>query len=405
MFKKVLFLETRQNFVWTSMQEILPQISILWEELSQSENFELKKVNVDDFDRVDFKVLFDCDYIVCSAFNLNSVGFLKTIRAKMGIRVPMAFYLHGLATVGLWPLAEFGLWPLLLDNDIFMGTCEGDINCLNLLGIENSLKTLFSSDENLIELPPLEGAEIKDILYIGRISHQKNLETLIDAFNTLSREDKSLKLHIYGEEDHLDSPNLGLKRTDYLKELKGRASSGIHFHGFVQREKIKEQWREKNFLFCSPSLHSDENFGMAALMALEIGGRLLLSDWGGHQNYKKMVPNRVETVQVMGDETGVYLDPLTFTSQLRKSLKGEGQGATKSPFHRALIARELFDGLQQFLGSSSEMPKGVPELTKKLCEKRRLFVSENSDHQQRVFSSKKDPDYQAFFRAYGCHFN
>ncbi len=381
------------------MTEILPQIKEVWEEMANFGQFELISVNVDNFKEINFKELLDCDKVICSAFNLNIVGFLKTFRGQLGVKVPMVFYLHGLATVGLWPLVEFGLWPYLIDQDRFVGTCEGDLNCLKLLDIDHTLLSAFSSSDNLKELPPLRGENIEDLVYIGRLSHQKNLVELIKAFNSLSIDYPHLKLHLYGKEDDLDSPNLGLKRKNYLEDLKNISGDNVLFHGFVSRDEIKSRWRGRSFLFCSPSLHSDENFGMAALMALECGGRALLSDWGGHKNFKRHFPERVETIPIQFKEGEFSLKAEVIKEGIIKSLHPREAPSVSSPFTKEKIARKLFKELE-FSGRGLPLP--LAPLAEELCCKRREFVEEDPNHQQRVFFSHEDEHLKSFFKAYGA---
>ncbi len=386
---KVLFLQTKQNHVWTSMQEILPHIQRVWEKKCQRDGHEITVVDVDQQRPHEYsKEILTCTHIVVCAFNLKIVAALQVIRGKLGVNSPLYFYLHNQATIGLWPLQHFKLFSFLRESDVFMGTCEGDSKCMNLLGLacEN---TLFASEDNLSHLPALKEEKIKDIVFIGRVSRQKNLHLLILAFQKICETDSSLKLHIYGKEDGLGSPNMELKKSGYLNELKELAGHQVFFHGFVEREKIKDKWKNKPFLFCSPSLHSDENFGMAALMALELGARAVLSSWGGHKNFLSFFPKRVFPVSVHIGKYGPFLNINELREALELGLSGKELGKVSSPFFDEQILNSL-----SIDHRPSSRSLNLPQLTKKLLAKK--------SGEQKVFEDYCDQDAHQFFKAYGA---
>jgi glycosyltransferase involved in cell wall biosynthesis len=83
-----------------------------------------------------------------------------------------------------------------------------------------------------------KAASGQEILYVGRLSHEKGVETLVQAFQELDRED--VRLSIVGDDS-----------TPYALQLKERIPpryrDRIGFHGFLEREEI---WRHFDRATC-----------------------------------------------------------------------------------------------------------------------------------------------------------
>lgn len=406
---KVLFLETRQNEVWVSMQEILPHIKKVWTYLSNQKGWEFHCVDVDNSSPTSYrKDILEADLIVIPAFNARVAQSLVVIRKMLGVETPWVFYLHNQATIGLWPLFALGIGDLLHSGDIFLGTCDGDHEAIKRsLTNFQFFKTYFATEDNLENLPSQRSEDINDILFIGRISCQKNLHSLLIAFKKLKKEKPTLTLHLYGKEDELGSPNMEWKGEGYLaflnRVIKEETIEDVNFYGFVNRETIKETWRGKRFLFCSPSLHSDENFGMAALSALEIGGNVVLSDWGGHKNYLEYFPNRVEFVSVFHQNFGPFIEVDSLFLALKNSLESKGENSeVSSPFCLYKISQTLAEYLESSLSNQNFQKCMATQLARDLVEKRTYFHQQDPNLLQKVFENYQDPNAQVFFEAYGA---
>jgi hypothetical protein len=304
MQNKIIILTTKQNYQWTSMQEILPALEKTWQIISRNLNLKYEIIDVDTFAPHHYsKSFLEAKSIVVIAFNTKIASYIHFIRAIISCDARIFFHLHGLATIACWPLKRFGILPYLNSNDVFLGTCPGDKKCLDITF--NKFKFILhvfpldeiSSPQNLEEKIPHK------LVYIGRISRQKNLHTLISCYLEALKKDPNVPdLLIYGKEDHLGSPNLGLKCNDYLSELiemtpKKYLNQKIFFKGFVNRHEIMLELG-KNLTFISLSLHSDENFGMAALRSLSIGANVILSNWGGHKNYPIYFPHKTKLINL-----------------------------------------------------------------------------------------------------------
>jgi glycosyltransferase involved in cell wall biosynthesis len=249
---------------------------------------------------------------------------------------------------------------------------------------------------------------------VGRISRQKNIHQLLWSLKLLKDENpkkyKGLYLDIYGKEDGLDSPNMGLKRSNYLEELKVlckklelREGDDVNFLGFVNREEIQKSLKDGAFVFTSFSLHSDENFGMAALMALRSGGRLLLSHWGGHLNFKEIYPDRTVTIPVGLASNGPFLSPKEMLKGLEdvldvKATESEELVFTLNQSVQDLLKLEKFS--MELIGREKTNIK-ASDLVFKLLDKR-----SQEKTAQNVFKDYSDGDAHLFFKAYGaCEVN
>jgi len=111
---------------------------------------------------------------------------------------------------------------------------------------------------------PKEGIKL---LYVGRISKEKNLELLADAFPGLAGRRKDLSLTIVGE-------------GPYRKEMEARLAGvpGVHFTGVVHGEKLAGLFASADIMVF-PSL--TDTFGNSVVEALASGVPCVTSNEGG----------------------------------------------------------------------------------------------------------------------------
>jgi glycosyltransferase involved in cell wall biosynthesis len=100
--------------------------------------------------------------------------------------------------------------------------------------------------------------EVKNFIYVGRLSQEKNIEYLISTFNKMPE----LKLNIVG---------FGLLE----KSLKGIANTNIFFHGAVPNSSLYKYYQQ-NDVFILPSL--SEPWGLVVEEALNNGLPVIVSD-------------------------------------------------------------------------------------------------------------------------------
>lgn len=399
--KNIVILTSRENFVWTSMQEIIPLIEQSWDFLCQKENFHIHSINVDnDSISKNLKYLLSADVFVVTCFNVKIASAIILLRTKLQLDTKIIFYLHGLATIALWPLKRFGVLDVLSSSDIFIGTCEGDLASVKL-SLENAqcVKIPFTITEYNIQ--KLISQTIKPFVFIGRISPQKNLDQLILAYAQLSSEIKANHLLIiYGAEDHLGYPNLGIKDANYLLKLQEiikehNLNSHVILKGFVDRHQIQEELKD-GYIFVSPSTHSDENFGMAAFRALIHGSPAILSRWGGHIEYQQEFREQVTYVSpYLNNKSEINTTELYHA--LLEASKKTSDYDNRIPHHFSMesISQSLLSLLEKEGHSAPLIPTSI---AKNVFLNQERFEKEGEI--QRCFTSFNDPNFIDFFKAY-----
>lgn len=382
------------------MQEILPALEKCWLEGAAEHSAEAFIINVDEFSlKKTLPDLIQSEVIVVTAFNETVAKAMVEIRKSIGLTIPFIFHVHGLATIGLWPLDHFAVFPWLDSGDIFVGTCPGDIYCLKL--ISDNLKSAQVPFPFFPLNATLTDSTEKVFAYVGRLSDQKNIDVAIKAYHLLFKEMSSLpNFVIYGEEDHFGSPNMGIKSSSVLANLKAlvkelQLESKVHFKGFVKREEIISTLG-KNHIFVSASTHSDENFGMALMRSLELGGKAVVTHWGGHILFGKTLPEKVQLVPVHFHEERPRPDIDAFKEALKKSLELDCSSEFPTVFDPSEIAKSLFKLVEaaQFQAKAIELSS----FSQKLFERKKHF--NQSKDLQTIFESYEDPFAREFLKAY-----
>ena len=114
------------------------------------------------------------------------------------------------------------------------------------------------------------------VLYVGRISPEKGLHVLLDAFQVVLARHPKARLEVMGPEYRKPF------RESYLEQLKGRLSPGLarraHFFGFVEHAELVGFYRNAT-LFVSPSL--SEAFGMTLVEAMAMEVPVVATRTGG----------------------------------------------------------------------------------------------------------------------------
>ncbi len=275
-------------FEWKSLQEATEAILGFWyRQCSARTSIEVininKNSNLEDLK----KIFIEASKIVVAKISPQVSQFLKRFRI---FNPHCAVVIYGFESSSIY-FANTDLYELekyLYEEDLWIMSCESD-EWLAHYSWEN-IKTkviplkLMDTHKMVIKNNP------KHLLYVGRISEQKNLEDLIFAVYLLAQKmrDQGRKLKIFGEEDFLGVPHLGIVSQGYVKRLqhlvnKLGISDLVEIGRFLSHQEIEEEL--KNAIFISPSVHSDENFGLVVFRALNLGVPTLLSSWGGHKDF------------------------------------------------------------------------------------------------------------------------
>jgi glycosyltransferase involved in cell wall biosynthesis len=110
--------------------------------------------------------------------------------------------------------------------------------------------------------------KVTDLLFVGRLSKQKNLLMLLSAFKLLQKEFE-LTLHIVGD---------GEERKIIEERIAEENLRNVILHGRVSHEELRNLY-QKSDIFVLPSLY--ESFGLVLLEAMASGLPIVASDISG----------------------------------------------------------------------------------------------------------------------------
>lgn len=410
----ILLLTTEENFVWLSMQEIIPGIERCWKGLEKIDTQTPFRVEVFNVDQMKLskvlKSFLQADTIVFTAFNFKLAKLAESLRKDFSLSTRFVFYLHGMTSMGCWPMLKFGMKDVFTKNDIFISTCHRDKETLELSFKESQVEVIPFGLDNLPQTFPEHIPDPKQALfvYIGRISEQKNLHTLIQAFSLV---EQPFQLEIYGKEDGLGSPNMGIPAMEYQKWLedlvkKLQLQDRVVFKGFVEREKLYQSLEGKSYCFISSSLHSDENFGMAVLRSLSQGQAAILSDWGGHHDFKHFFENQVFLTPVYKSLRGPFINPVDVKNKINDYLEASHHYHDENIKRYQLqeVAQTILEKVVLKSPNSKNLLKASP-LALELLEAQEEFAEQKKNEDQskgtKIFEDYADPYAHLFFESYG----
>jgi hypothetical protein len=324
--KRTIIFTSKKNFEWTSMQEIIPFIEKAWLN-TQSQEHHVELIDIDDSSIFkNAKKVMVADQVVMTCFTVEMSLGLSVLRDQLKLDFRIFYYVHGSASIGHWPLFNYKLGSTLRKSDVFVLTCDGDKRLTQLtLPDVITLKHPFLNDRNS-EIKNTE--KIEELVYIGRISEQKNLHSLFFGISLIKDylRDRKIKLRIFGGEDNLGSPNMAKKSCSYQMFLEDLSKNVeiedlIIFEGHVSRDHLDKYLESTSILYIAPSLHSDENFGMSPYNVLKKGGRCLLSDWGGFSEFRNWFGDQVTYLDIHSGEYGPFLSVTNIGDMIKKGLE------------------------------------------------------------------------------------
>jgi glycosyltransferase involved in cell wall biosynthesis len=349
--------------------------------------------------------LLASDCIVVTLLDQVSVNTILCLRRDLGFKGRLVIYVHGEGTDGAQALS--GIVPWLTTEDQFILSCEAE---------RATFKLCFpNARTRVLPLPilttvgrsgPRRGGS--RLVYVGRISEQKNLHTLLYAYWIARQRGVSNlpELEIFGREDGYGSPGMRLRSRELQSQLLGACKRlgldrAVRWRGFVPAPRLRQLAHGPGTVFVSASLHSDEAFGVAACRALASGGHAVLSRWGGHRDLARRFSGQVRLVPVRGGPRGPYVSAAEFAMALEHAMK---RRRDRKPVRLAgltpeSMARELRVVLVK------RRVKGAPLRTSAL--KRRIDARKKQLGLpgRQVFLGYGDGFARPFFQAYGMRGN
>ncbi|MBH48594.1 MAG: hypothetical protein CME71_10540 [Halobacteriovorax sp.] len=340
--KKILFLKTKEQNHWSSLVKISDQIQKFWIE-QQTVDTELIVIDVDqplDKSRL-FKYLPECEYIIAQALAENTINVLRLIRHKFKSTAPIIAYPHELPSIFYASLKLRGLEDFFQEQDVFVVHCQADYEMtkqsfeqVNVIKVSAGFMTTNSRKQ-------VESYKPRDLYYIGRISEQKNIHTLLWAISLIKDEllTRGSKLHLYGHHDHFGSPNFGISGDAYLDYLGDLVSlleieDLVIFHGHKAIEHWAEHIAKKKGLGVFPGIHVDENFGYAPFDLLKQGVPSVLTRWGGYKDLIDTFPHNTFPVRVIQTNLGPSVNPSELSIAILKGLSLDSKPNNEEVFYK-----------------------------------------------------------------------
>ncbi len=194
------------------------------------------------------------------------------------------------------------------------------------------------------DVEPSAECDVVRLLFVGRISEQKGLPTLIDALEAARRQcHRAFMLDIYG-----DGP-LKAKLSRQINE-KGLQDI-VRLHGWVTRDELRMVYRGAD-AFVLPSY--SEGLPMACLEAMASGLAVVATRVGGTPEVVK------------DDENGILVDPhdhnqladalvrIITDPALRRSYGACSRRIAETEFSWETVARQYLDLLEQVVASQKK---------------------------------------------------
>lgn len=159
------------------------------------------------------------------------------------------------------------------------------------------------------------------LIYSGRLSIQKNILEILNAFLKAVELNPKLHLHIAGSFDeigfHLHGRSIDLDafEADFLKKIES-SKEHITYHGLLGQEELSQLNARCDYVLSASTYH-DEDFGISVAQSLGQGLTPLLSDWGGHPDFVVCVGGELIPLQM-----NLFNIPTISTTKLFKILLG-----------------------------------------------------------------------------------
>jgi hypothetical protein len=223
-------------------------------------------------------------------------GEVLQVRDRMGEQPPFIAMLLGTMSRGASDLA--GVAGYLKSTDVLVGNCAGDVEIARkffrnaqtrILPFVYDESTFYPSNERERQSIKADLGFRKDdkiLLYVGRMTIEKNFHTLLKIFSVAQNLVPDLHLVVAGEfmdrpftEFGVYSVNIRRTITNFIGEL-GLDAERIHFLGQKNPTQLRDIYTVADVLV-NMTLHHDENFGFAQVEAMACGTPVVGTCWGG----------------------------------------------------------------------------------------------------------------------------
>lgn len=410
----ILVLTTREKSWWWSMQEVIPAIERVWTGIGQFSREGIRMLCVplapEDEQCIQTSAP-QLKRIVITAVTPGTVRAALFLRLQMKVPAPMIIYIFGDSTEGFHAFGD--LLDVLTERDIFVVSCEAEAVATRC--------SFPNARVGVIPIPLVDQFKLNGggrdtahktarLAYVGRVSEQKNLHTLLFALWILRTSHGRMPrftLDVYGGEDNLGSPNMGLEYPNYGTYLQGLAellgiADMVTWHGFKPRDWLFDNVHLEPHIFVSPTLHSDENFGSSVLASLVNGHQAVTTAWGGHFGFQEWFPQQLILVPVYRSTMGPVVHPVLLADAILRAVnrmstvivKDTTLDRARAEFSESTVAMRTFQMLSWADGEPVPLEKSPTQ--RYIDERRDLFGGA-----RKIYADYEDPVAQIFFEAYG----
>lgn len=218
------------------------------------------------------------------------------LRERFGGHPPLVGFLMGTMSRGAIELAP--LTGHLKSTDVLVGNCTGDLEIVRKFFSNAQMRKLpFAVDESVFyPADETERRKIKTelgfnqddriLLYVGRITIEKNVHTVLRIFSILQDLVPNLHLVVAGDLVNVPFAGMGVYSLSMtstviklIRELDLNAES-IHFVGRKSTAQLRDIYAVSDVLV-NMTLHHDENFGYSQVEAMACGTPVVGTKWGG----------------------------------------------------------------------------------------------------------------------------
>jgi glycosyltransferase involved in cell wall biosynthesis len=410
----ILVLTTHEMDYWLSFQEIVPALERVWARIGQSGREAVRMLSVPlapETEQLLLTFSSRVKRIVMTAATPGTVRTALLLRTQMNVSAPMIIYIYGDATEGLHKFGD--LANVLTESDVFIVSAEVEAA---------AFRCCFPNARvSVIPLPLVDHFRVNGgkkvarlgtarLAYVGRVSEQKNLHTLLFALwilRTSYGHIPGMTLDIYGDEDNLGSPNMGIKFSNYgiylqsLAELLG-VDDIVTWHGFKPRSWLFDHVHPIPHIFVSPTLHSDENFGSSVLASLVNGHQAVTTAWGGHFGFREWFSQQLTLVPVHRSTMGPVVDPVLLANALLRAINrmptANLNEATLDQARAAFSESTVTSHTLEMLSRPGRRPVALEKSpTQRHIDGRRAFFGGT----RRIYADYADPVARIFFEVYG----
>lgn len=245
-------------------------------------------------------------------------------------------------------------------------------------------------------------------IYTGRISLQKNVDSLLNEFISLSKKhpEKKCRLWIVGGFDDSGAEVFGVKTFEgylyskfqrILERTPEAIRNRITFFGQRPKKELHELLCGAD-AFCSLSLFHDDDFGMAPAEALATGLPAYLTAWGGYSSFRS--PDEKWDCELL-DVSITHLGHNISMGRFRKAfIEGVPTGKRKEKsqaFMNSFGVKAAADTLQIYFAKDVEK---LGEMSLKLYNYSNLSKLKNQSGMAEYFLPADEGLYQSIYQNY-----